>query len=366
MALGRRQFKVKRGVRTPRDIDNYFWLLAMIWNSKLSARVLNHPDFFVINLDAMKYNPRQWLLADGIHLNDQGKLKLQLFVKREAIKITSPKRIVPRFGQANYNYGWGFADVYLTAHGLVKKFQFKVGQPRFDAPVPAATARGHPVESRADVAFGASSSGSTGTQPTATITMPTATITAADMEHALGTLHTQEEEGAEQSSSSEEVPLDQPISWSPEERERRQASLVEWIKKKRERENGDNSKELMVEESSTEKSSAETEEEKTEGDSREVVLDRMVDEDFYAQFSPEVSIYSTSESEDELPELLAGQSHEVELVYGQEEPTVMTHEVEVEEELGSAPTVQLDFVPEEGVEEPSTQDLWQEARQNMD
>ncbi len=91
----------------------------------------------------------------------------------------------------------------------------------------------------------------------------------------------------------------------------------------------------------------------------------MVDEEFYAQFSPEVSIYSTS-SEDELPELSAGQSRVVELVYGQEEPAVMPQEVGVEEELGTAPTVQLDFVPEEGVEEPSTQDLWQEARQNMD
>ncbi len=122
----------------------------------------------------------------------------------------------------------------------------------------------------------------------------------------------------------------------------------------------------MVEESSTEKSSAETEEEKATGDSREVVLDRMVDEDFYAQFSPEVSIYSTSESEEELPELLAKQSREVELVYGQEDSTEMACEVEVEEELGCAPTVQLDFVPEEGAEETSVQDLCREASQDID
>ncbi|MCP3952352.1 MAG: hypothetical protein GY697_09075, partial [Desulfobacterales bacterium] len=63
------QFKVKSGVRTPRDINNYFWSLAMIFNSKISSRVANHQDFFVINLDALKYSPRQWLLADGIHLN---------------------------------------------------------------------------------------------------------------------------------------------------------------------------------------------------------------------------------------------------------------------------------------------------------
>ncbi len=149
----------------------------MIWNSKLSARVQNHPNFFVIDLDAMKYNPRQWLLADGIHLNDQGKIKLHLFVKREAIKITSAKRVVPRFGQADYNYSWGLSDVYLTAHGLVKKFQYKVGQAKLDASLPAATAHGQLEESRADVAFGASSSSSSGRQPTAT-------ITAADMEQA--------------------------------------------------------------------------------------------------------------------------------------------------------------------------------------
>ncbi|MCP3955584.1 MAG: hypothetical protein GY697_25700, partial [Desulfobacterales bacterium] len=45
------QFKVKRGVRSPRDIDNYFWSLAMIFNSKLSTRVTNHPDCFIINLE---------------------------------------------------------------------------------------------------------------------------------------------------------------------------------------------------------------------------------------------------------------------------------------------------------------------------
>ncbi len=83
------EFKVIRGVRTPRDVDNYFWSLAMMWNSKLSARIQGHPDFFVIDLDTMKFNPRAWLLLDGIHLNDQGKLKLQLFIKREAIKTTS-------------------------------------------------------------------------------------------------------------------------------------------------------------------------------------------------------------------------------------------------------------------------------------
>ncbi len=39
------EFQVIRGVRTPRDVDNYFWLLAMMWNSKLSARIQGHPDF---------------------------------------------------------------------------------------------------------------------------------------------------------------------------------------------------------------------------------------------------------------------------------------------------------------------------------
>ncbi len=111
---------------------------------------------------------------------------------------------------------------------------------------------------------------------------------------------------------------------------------------------------------------AETEEEKATGDSREVVLDRMADEDFYAQFSPEVSIYSTSESEEELPKLLAGQTREVELVYGQEDSTEMVCGAEVEEELGSAPTVQLDFVPEEGAEETPVQDLWWEASQDIE
>ncbi len=377
------QFKVKKGVRCPRDIDNYYWSLAMIYNSKLSARVANHPDFFVINLDALKYNPRQWLLADGIHLNVQGKLKLQLFVKRDAIKITSPKRVVPRFGQASYNYAWGFPDCHLTPHGLVKNFQYKVGQPRYNAPVPWATPCGQPVEIPADVAFGASSSGSTGTQPAAATTMPAATITAADVENTLGMLptavitaadltnalgtvnsheDTQEEERAEQSRSTEEVPEDRPISWTPEERVRRQASLIEWVKRKRERENGDNSKELMVEESSTEKSSAETEEEKVE-DTREVILDRMVDEESYPQFSPEVSIYSSS-SEDELPELSAGQARTVELVYAQERSVEAPQGVE--EELGAAPTVQLDFVPEEGREDPSSQELWQEAKLDVE
>ncbi len=106
----------------------------------LSAKVQAHPDFFVINLDAMKFNPRLWLLPDGIHLNDQGKLKLQLFIKREAIKITSSKRVVPRFGQADYNYQWGLSDMFLTAYGLVKKFIYKVGQPKLDAAIPLAAA----------------------------------------------------------------------------------------------------------------------------------------------------------------------------------------------------------------------------------
>ncbi len=69
-----KEFKVIKGVRTGRDVDNYFWSLAMKCNSMLSAKVHAHPDFFVINLDAMKYNPRYWLLPDGIHFNDQGKL----------------------------------------------------------------------------------------------------------------------------------------------------------------------------------------------------------------------------------------------------------------------------------------------------
>ncbi len=36
-----------------------------------------------------------------------------------------------------------------------------------------------------------------------------------------------------------------------------------------------------------------------------------------------------------------------------------------EEELGAAPTVHLDFVPEEGVEEPSDQELWQQAERDV-
>ncbi|MCP3890846.1 MAG: hypothetical protein GY702_18530, partial [Desulfobulbaceae bacterium] len=166
----------------------------------------------------------------------------------------------------------------------------------------------------------------------------------------------QEEERTEQASTSE-VPEDRPISWSPQERAWRQASLTAWVKRKRARENGDNAKEIMVEESSTEKSSAETEEEGAQ-DTREVILDRLADEESYPPFSPEVT-FDSSSSEEELPELSAGQARSVELVY--EGELLVDTTQEAEEELGAAPTVQLDFVPEERDEEPSTQELWQEA-----
>ncbi len=67
-----KEYKVVKGVCTGRDVDNYFWSLAMKWNSILAAKVHPHPDFFVINLDALKYNPRYWMLPDGIHLNNDG------------------------------------------------------------------------------------------------------------------------------------------------------------------------------------------------------------------------------------------------------------------------------------------------------
>ncbi len=56
-----------------------------------------------------------------------------------------------------------------------------------------------------------------------------------------------------------------------------------------------------------------------------------------------------------MPELSAGPLREVQLVYGQDE----------EEELGAAPTIQLDFVPDEQDEGHQKQDLWQEARDFM-
>ncbi|MCP3951335.1 MAG: hypothetical protein GY697_03840, partial [Desulfobacterales bacterium] len=145
--------------------------------------------------------------------------------------------------------------------------------------------------------------------------LPTAVITAEDLSAALGTVSNQEqqeqeEERAEQASTVE-VPEDRPISWSPQERARRQASLTAWVKRKRARENGDNAKEIMVEESSTEKSSAETEEEGAQ-DTREVILDRMADEESYPPFSLEVTFDSySSSSEEELPVLSAGQARSV-------------------------------------------------------
>ncbi len=83
------------------------------------------------------------------------------------------------------------------------------------------------------------------------------------------------------------------------------------------------------------------------------------------QFSPEVSIYSSSESDEELPKLSAGQAREVQLVYGQEDEGEMVVEADEEDELGSAPTIQLDFVPEEGATESQDQDLWQEAKEDI-
>ncbi len=71
---------------------------------------------------------------------------------------------------------------------------------------------------------------------------------------------------------------------------------------KRKSEEGENAKEVLLEEESTE-----TEEEREVRDSREVWLDQMADQPDLDQFSPQVSIYSSNESEDEeLPELLAG------------------------------------------------------------
>ncbi len=64
-------------------------------------------------------------------------------------------------------------------------------------------------------------------------------------------------------------------------------------------------------------------------DSQEVWLDQMADQ----------------------PELSAGPQREVQLIYGQD----------VEEELGAAPVIQLDFVPVEEDEGHQEKDLWQEA-----
>ncbi len=96
----------------------------------------------------------------------------------------------------------------------------------------------------------------------------------------------------------------------------------------------------MVEESTTE-----TEEEREEKDRREVWLDQMVDQPDLDQYSPQVSIYSTSssDSEEEMPELSAGPQREVQLIYGQDEE-------EEEPKLGCEPANQLDFVPDQEAE----------------
>ncbi len=79
------------------------------------------------------------------------------------------------------------------------------------------------------------------------------------------------------------------------------AAFIARVRRKRS-EDGDNVKELVVEEDSME-----TEDEKGAGDTREVLLDLMADQPYLDQFSPEVSIYTSSGSEsEELPELSAG------------------------------------------------------------
>ncbi|MCP3867002.1 MAG: SGNH/GDSL hydrolase family protein, partial [Gammaproteobacteria bacterium] len=93
---GHQRFQATPGTFSQEECDDVFARLAGDFNIQIRRQFHGHENFHFIALDAMKYNPRSWLLSDGTHLNPRGLRKLQTIIRRRAINITSSWYSTPR------------------------------------------------------------------------------------------------------------------------------------------------------------------------------------------------------------------------------------------------------------------------------